>query len=640
MLGHRHHVLLVALRRASHPVSGDALAAQLEVSTRSVRQYVREINREAKAVVVAASHRGYELDVAAYDRFMSERPNRATSTRTPQERIYAIVSSLLRQADGSDVHSLADALHVSPATIESDLARVREVLAEFDLKLHRDWGVLRIDGPESQRRRVVRQIVVDSAREDYPAFMGEVFACFQSQDVRLIRLAISDALGSQGLTVNEYALNDLVLHLMIAVDRFRSGHRLSSAEAQSVDAQPTLAEAASELAGFLERTFEVRLTPAECAYLEELLEVKTVPYESRALSDPAVRDSYYFDLVRDILSGLSEQYLIDLDDDAFVLNLSMHVRSLVARAESGRTAHNPVAALFKSKHPLIHELAVYVAHQIELRQDVSVGADEIAFLAFHIGSQLLRSPNNLNRVTITCVTPRFHQIHALMREQLASALPADVLITDVVTSLDADWSAVSSDLIVSSVLLPGTDLPPIVLVSPLLNQGDLDEVAAAVRRVREHKVRLRLRTNVVELLDPLFFHHVPSVESREAALTLMTDKLVAEGVVHDDYLGDVLEREQISPTAFGALAVPHSLYLDANRTTISVLISDTPIAWGDSRVRLVALFVLAPNGRAVFRTVLDEFVKVLSKPANVDRLTANVATYEDLLATVFGALDR
>lgn len=460
MLGHRHHELLVRLRRTSHPVSGEELATQLQVSSRSIRQYVKDINREAGTDVVEASHRGYQLDLAAYDRFVTHLQTRPPVGATPHERIYAIVSSLLRHADGVEVDSLAESVHVSSATIEADLVRVREVLAEFDLRLHRRSGVLALEGPESDRRRVVRQIVVDSTRGDYPAFMGEAFAHFQDQDMRLLRLALTEALRRHDLTVNEYATNDLVLHLMIAVDRIRSGHRVPSAEAPSSTGSGDYADAAAELATLLNRIFAVQLTPAECVYLERLLYVKVARYDVDGLSDPTLVDDEYVALVRDITKGLSAQYLIDLDEDAFVLNLALHVRGLVNRAEVGRTAHNPVSSTFKVEHPLVHELAVYVAHQIELRRGVSVGADEIAFLAFHIGSQLLASQPPADRVTVTCVIPRFHQMPALMHEQLSRALAPDAVLTEVVTTLDTNWAALRTDLIVSSVLLPAPPCRP------------------------------------------------------------------------------------------------------------------------------------------------------------------------------------
>ena len=66
-MGHRHTRLLGALAAApGSSLSGAELGERLEVSSRSIRQYVRDLNRRAGRELVHATHRGYQLDLAAY----------------------------------------------------------------------------------------------------------------------------------------------------------------------------------------------------------------------------------------------------------------------------------------------------------------------------------------------------------------------------------------------------------------------------------------------------------------------------------------------------------------------------------------------------------------------------------------------
>ena len=52
------------------------------------------------------------------------------------------------------------------------------------------------------------------------------------------------------------------------------------------------------------------------------------------------------------------------------------------------------------------------------------------------------------------------------------------------------------------------------------------------------------------------------------------------------------------PSAFGGeFAIPHSMHMDASATAIGVLVTEKPIPWGTSLVRLVLLFALSPDGR-------------------------------------------
>jgi lichenan operon transcriptional antiterminator len=123
---------------------------------------------------------------------------------------------------------------------------------------------------------------------------------------------------------------------------------------------------------------------------------------------------------------------------------------------------------------------------------------------------------------------------------------------------------------------------------------------------------------VISLLDPSLFHRTEQVAGKLDALTLLSDSLQREGYVGRGFLADVLDRERRSPTAFGGqFAIPHSMYMDAAKTGIAVLITDTSIPWGPSAVRLVLMFAVSPEGRPVFRDVLDELIGVLNDPANI-----------------------
>lgn len=176
-------------------------------------------------------------------------------------------------------------------------------------------------------------------------------------------------------------------------------------------------------------------------------------------------------------------------------------------------------------------------------------------------------------------------------------------------------------------------LPP--PISPLLSQADIDTISEAVRRERRRIERAKIRAATVNLMDPEFFIHVPLVNSKEDALAIMCHQLVAAGVVHDNFYDDVLDREQRSSTAFGGpFAIPHSMFMDARRTAIAVLVTDRAVPWGSSSVRLVVLFALSPDGRQIFRDVLDKLIGLLAEPLTTSRLLAASGSYNEFITTL------
>ena len=105
--------------------------------------------------------------------------------------------------------------------------------------------------------------------------------------------------------------------------------------------------------------------------------------------------------------------------------------------------------------------------------------------------------------------------------------------------------------------------------------------------------------------------------------------------VGHSFLDDVRDRERRSPTAFGGrFAIPHSLYMDAERTALCVLVLAHPVPWGASAVDLVITLAVGPRERAVFRDVLDELVRVLSDPVGVDALVSAGIHYAGFMAAL------
>lgn len=626
----RQDALLEALRSSSGPVSGPNLAATLGITARSVRQYVRELNAAAGATLIVATHHGYRLDPDVARQFAGGPRGRRIDT--PMQRLYYIARRLVTSTTGEDVYELAELLAVSDATIEADLSKVRTMLREFDLTLARRQSVVRIEGAEVDQRRLVRQILLESANGVAAVGATAAMQQFHQYDIPRLTRVVARVLAAHDIDLNEYALGDLTLHIVIALDRVATGHQHEHGR-DTGDADPRITAAVEDLCRALQEDYAVEVPPAERAGLTRLVATRV------ALPEPGqLTDDPHLTLVRGIVRALSEQYLLDIDDDMFALNLSLHVRNLVARARSGQHARNPLRTSFKQSHPLVHELAVFVASQIEAGTGIEVDEDEIVYLSLHLGTYLQKTLEAADRVTLTCVVPRYYDVHVGFASRLAEHLGDTATIDDVITSLHPQWSSLTTDLVVSTIAVPPTVHADVVEVSPVLARTDLDRVADAVRFARDRKRAARIRWTMSELFDPRLFRRVPHA-TQDEALRVMCADLTREGVAAPTFHEDVLERERLSPTAFGgSIAVPHSLRMDCHRTAISILISDEPIAWAESQVHLVALFALSPTGRHVFRDVLDEFIATLADPARIARIVSEGTSYERFVRAVVSDL--
>ncbi|MEB0287492.1 PTS sugar transporter subunit IIA [Cryobacterium sp. 10S3] len=634
MAAENQQALLELLLRAERPMSGDELAAKLRVSGRTVRTYVKSINKAGE--IVSAMHRGYEVDRRAYGRMVSNR--RRDSVDTPDKRLLVICRDLAKRSSPINVYDLADQLSVSDSTLEADLTRVRDLIRQYDLQLRRDHGSIWLDGAERDRRRLVRQIIYSSTKGLIPSTWQALIAEYAQYDLRALRERVGQTIALCDLEFNEFALNDLLVHLVVTIDRVNEGNVVSETEGRSHRPDPAVESLTTALADVVRELYGVTLPGPELEVLYGVVALRAIRGAREGTAEAIIETDVRM-LVAEIMEDISERYLLGPANRAMQLNLALHVQNMAARAHSGAELVAPLGDEFKNSHPLIHDLALYFAGRVEARLGISVAPGELDYLTFHMGMQYLRYLEQRDLVTLTLVVPKYYDMAARLEIQLSDVIRGQAVIEEVITTMDFDFSSAVGDLIVSTVPIGEGPMPPVVVVSPFLTIADIDQVQAKVRLERQRNAHRRVRTMLRSLIDARAYHHVDSVDSKETALAILCDSLTSAGYVEPGFYDDVLDRECRSATAFGGeFAIPHSMYLDANRTGIAVMISDKGIPWGGSSVRIVFLFALSPDGRATFRDALDELTRVLSESSNVTALLAADRDFDSFMAALMSLL--
>ena len=105
------------------------------------------------------------------------------------------------------------------------------------------------------------------------------------------------------------------------------------------------------------------------------------------------------------------------------------------------------------------------------------------------------------------------------------------------------------------------------------------------------------------------------------------------GIVGYDYLDDVFYRESISSTAFGPIAVPHPLTMNANQTMISVALFDKPVDWGGKKVSIILMFAIHPDDKKLFHYIFDNLISFLLDEENV-RLLKSCDSYNEFIKQI------
>src|SRR5690606_24363800 len=194
-------------------------------------------------------------------------------------------------------------------------------------------------------------------------------------------------------------------------------------------------------------------------------------------------------------------------------------------------------------------------------------------------------------------------------------------------------------LVLSTVPVAGVD-ERIVRITPFLAEADIERVQQAAARIRRARRLSRLREELQRYFSPnAFIVPVPDI-GEERIIRLLGGTLTASGLIGEDYIENTILRERMSSTAFtDALAVPHALQMTAQRTAIAIGIADGSVAWGSSRVQVVALAAFSEGDREAFQTVFEQFVEVFSERESVQRIVRRSTDFEGFLDTLVAVID-
>ncbi len=635
----RQDQLLAALLRTKSWATAASLADRLGVTPRSIRSYVAALNaRTPDADAVESGPAGYRAGPGARGALRT----RQGGESTPRDRLHGLVRTLLDEPEGIDVFDTAAELHVSEATLEADLARVRALLDGTELSLEREREIVRLRGTEAAQRRLLSRLAHDEM--DAASFHPETFrralagTAVAADAVAPFKSELVRELGGLGYFVNELAISDVLLHIAIAAERVAAGHALESAP---VGAPAEIPRVGTVIARLAEEHFSVALGEGDSGHLASLVLTRIVaPGEeaTREVARSGVEDAVEA-AVRAEIARAADDFDVDLVDETFVIRLALHVQNLLRRARESALTRNPLTRSLKTSYPMIFEVAVSIASGLHDRLGTPIHDDEIAYIAMHVGGRLERSRKAESILTATIVCPGYYELHELLRSSVDRSLGSAIEVTSVVTKVDPDWSSFDTDLVLSTIE-PAAEGDRFVRIQPFLTDADVDRIQQAAGRVRRGRRLTRLRAELARYFDADAFVHPLPDEGEEAIIRRLGGLLVDAGLIGEDYVENTIVRERMSSTAFtDALAVPHALQMTASRTAIAIGVADGSAAWGESRVQVVALAAFSESDRAAFQTVFEQLVEVFSERDSVERIVRRGTTFEAFLDELVAVID-
>lgn len=611
--------LIQYLSSCNHWISSQYLANKYGVSKRTIKSHISEINQIYHELILS-SNKGYKVDTEQVNAFLTK-----DQTAVPQnqsERVAFILKKLVQTTQPIYMYDLSDALFISESTLRLDLKLIKEKLIKNNLELSMVKDHLGLRGKEKDKRKLMSSILYEEANGSF-IDIDKLKGFYRDLNVDHIRKVVFEAFSSHHFFTNDFYLTNVIIHITIALDRMKHNFQfLNKTVNYNTDNAAYLI--AKDIAYTLESYFHVQYSEEEIADLAILIScngtnINFTQIEVSDLEQIAGKDC--IDLVSEIASDLNKYYYINIADADFITRFTLHVKNLLMRLQNHHSIKNPLTNTIKRECPLIYDCAVHASHVIKEKTNYRISDDEIAYLAFHLGYAIELQRQTNVKISCTVLFPLYYNMNVQMINKLQQYFGDDISIHSIVTD-ESDLNYATSDLIISSVQLHKIPEASYVVITPFFIENDREKVSNKIFELKEQKKKNQFNLHLKSLLDERHFYHSTTKSEKEEVLRFICNIMNRDGYTDDDFFAKIMEREAISSTAFGQVALPHAIKMESRKTGMFIYINPNGIKWDTSTVKIVLLITLSEEDRKIFRDVFDALATILTDDNNVNLLSS------------------
>ncbi|QIX95410.1 MULTISPECIES: transcription antiterminator [Cedecea] len=592
----------------------DELARRLSVSTRTVRADITALNALMAgfgAQFTLTRGAGYQLnieDAERYGELVQHRPRQLRIPRTSPERVHYLVVRFLTAAFSLKLEDLAEEWFVSRATLQSDMAEVREWFTRYHLTIEtRPRHGMKLFGSEMSIRACLTDLLWQLTLEDSenPLLTEEALNAGVPE---LLAGPLHDCFTRCRIRLTDEGEQFIRLYCSVAVRRISEGYPLPEFTADNVDVQ--VKEAARQIAALLQKLAGKPLSEAE----EQWLQVHIAARQVQEVAPSAISADDDEALVNYILRYINTHYNYNLlGDEQLHADLLTHIKTMITRVRYQINIPNPLLANIKQHYPLAYDMTLAAVSSWGKYTPYAISENEIGFLVLHIGVGLERHYNigyqRHPRVLLVCDTG--NSTVRMLQAMLMRKYP-QVEITSIISLRDYEQlESVEADFVISTARIAEKE-KPVVLMAPFPTDYQLEQLGKLVLVDRTRPYMLE------KFFDASHFRIIDGPMTQQQLFMTLCEQLEREGVVDADFHPSVVEREAIVSTMLGeGIALPHSLGLLAKKTVVYTVLAPEGISWGDETAHVIFLLAISKSEYEEAMAIYDLFVTFLRERAMV-----------------------
>ena len=617
--------------RKNPNTSVSILASKLNVSDRTIRNDIKELNQELENSAVIEGKQGkYSLRILQPDKFMEKYSALVQETdflNSSSNRMDYIFGRLMRSEVPLLTDELAYEMNIGRTTFMNDLKKLRAKLEPYHLMIKgmTSKGLL-LSGTEMDIRNYILEQNYEEIYKQYPL------------DPELYE-ALNETFKEHPFEKN--VRESLRKFATLMLDRFLTGHYIGQLQDKyyNMTARPEF-KIIDRLVNHFGEILHVDFPVEEKLFLFLPIIGMRTPADLQNMHSIELDQSICI-LADRIFEQIHLQMNILLDTGEYTEEFLYHVMFMINRLRFQVRLKNPMLEEIKDKYPLAYEMTDIAAKVIWDEYGLTVSEAERGYLAAYFG--IFLTEHNLKmkktfRIAVVCGTGRVTarliliQLKKIVDSSAEISLFADEKIT---TDLLDQF-----DIILTTMELSCKTIRPVIQIHEVFNEREL------LYKMEKAKYWNQIEIPVLDnnwfvmtgLLDEKRFFLIDEGSEYKEALKIMAEGLYDNGDVDEGFYDRLLEREQKGMTAFDhSVAIPHVIHYEGNKLILAVGVCAKPLVYHDREVSVIFMIGLPNQVDAddnILIRVYDEIITI-SQDEELLQKICNADSFSTLLRVLY-----
>lgn len=572
---HKKHSQLInfLLSQNQEYVSTATLAEILNVSDRTIRNYIKEINDSDTDIVIISSPQGYAIKS---DNSRIEQEWFVSDEKELEEAFleFQIIQFLINKSEYTTYDEIADKFFYSSQTIRSRIQKLTMNIQTLGIDVAIDTKVfkgIKLIGTEVQKRVLLDSFFssITVKKEVYKDFVINGFQTWVDVNIIESIFNLVDEINiNYQLNLEFFMYKKMTTQLIIIIHQINHGHTVTIEETELANLKSFKEYEVAET--FRSRINKyVDMTEDEIIFLVNYLISLQLGLDNSQIGNKNPR---IIGRIENILLQVEQVYQVPTySQKRYRNNISNHIYRIIYPASHNLLIYNPFVKETKSEYFFSFSIASNIALQIEKEFQVEIKDSEIAYLAYHI--QVILDSRDKKKIKTIILYSRNYELTKILASRVATYF-SELEICKI-EKCSKEYVFDNSYLYIGINLAfePHTDAKFIRIQSGF-SSGDIKKI----------RFFLESQNSIIEQSSVHWMNeHSPEDAIRHL---LSLDK-------QDHFYEPIMKRERMSYTSIGNLvAIPHPYFeVKEYKERVIIGINKKAIQWGNELVQLIIIYI-------------------------------------------------